>query len=94
MTEVSMSEAGVVVDATLVAKAFGIAPDVVRQEMRDGTITSQSETGVAEDAGRMRVTFYREDRVFRLVIAETGEILSRATFPVLARRRSAPPDVD
>lgn len=89
MSSVSVSENGFVVDAALIGKAFHIDPDVVREEMRSGTITVRSETGVGADEGRWRITFVRKGRALRLTVNREGEVLSQGTFPV-GRRAPAP----
>lgn len=89
MGEVSVSRDGFEVDAGVVGGAFGIPPETVREEMRAGLITSRCETGVDEDEGRWRLTFYRGGRAFRLVVDAEGAVLTRGSFPV-ARDRPAP----
>lgn len=87
MGEVSVTENGFVVDAGVIAEAFGITAEQVRADMRGGRITSRSETGAGNDAGRWRMTFYRDDRAFRLVVNAEGHVLSRGSFPVTRRER-------
>ncbi|MEO9781945.1 MAG: DUF6522 family protein [Sedimentitalea sp.] len=87
MSQISVSAEGFVVDAELLGSAFGVAPETIPEEMRNGDITSRSETGVGEDAGKSRLTFYREGRALRLVVNSGGEILSRSSFPVSKGRR-------
>ena len=72
---------GFVVDAALLAEAFGLSEAAIRQGMADGTITSRCETGVGEDTGRWRLTFRHGGRAVRLVVDETGEIRTRSSFP-------------
>ncbi len=90
MTRVEPSQDGFVVDATLLAEAFEIAPDAVQPLMRKGEITSRSETGIEEDAGRSRLTFHYRDRAVRFVVDQSGTILKQMRFPV--RSRAAAPD--
>ena len=82
MADVSRTAEGFVVDAAVIARAFGILPAQVREDMRNGRITSRSETGRDEDVGRWRMTFFRNGRAFRIVVDAEGAILSRSTFPV------------
>ena len=42
---------------------------------------SKDQTGVEEDAGRWRLTFFHGGRALRLIVDAEGTILSRATFP-------------
>ncbi len=88
MSEVSKTDSGFVVEAATIARAFKITEEQVREEMRNGLISSRSESGAGEDEGRWRMTFYRADRAFRLVVDEKGEVLSRGSFPVTPRARS------
>ena len=88
MSEVSKTDSGFVVEASAIAQAFKITEDQVREEMRNGLISIRSESGSGEDQGRWRMTFYRADRAFRLVVDQEGEVLSRGSFPVTPRVRS------
>ncbi|MBS1303360.1 DUF6522 family protein [Loktanella sp. SALINAS62] len=81
MNDVSISTDGFVVDAGIIGNAFGIPAADVPARMRAGDITSRCETGVDDDAGRWRLTFYFGGRALRLVVDEAGTILSRSTFP-------------
>ncbi|RVV96717.1 hypothetical protein EKE94_17750 [Mesobaculum littorinae] len=91
MTTISRTEDGFVVDAGVIAEAFGITPDQVRDEMRGGGIATRSETGEGADAGRWRMTFFRGDRAFRLVVDAAGAVLSRSSFPIAPRGAGRPP---
>jgi hypothetical protein len=42
--------------------------------MREGKITVLCERGVDEDAGRYRMTFFHENRRFRLVVDEEADL--------------------
>ncbi len=84
MSEVSVMTDGFIVDAAIVGAAFGVAPADVPARLRTGAITSRCETGVADHAGRWRLTFYSGGRALRLVVDGSGTILSRATFPAHA----------
>ncbi|SDI82554.1 DUF6522 family protein [Alloyangia pacifica] len=88
MGEVSKTDSGFVVEAATIARAFKVTEEQVREEMRSGLISSRSERGAGKDEGRWRMTFYRADRAFRLVVDEEGEVLSRGSFPVTPRARS------
>ncbi|SFQ68195.1 hypothetical protein SAMN05421853_12015 [Roseivivax halotolerans] len=80
MSQVTFSTDGFVVDAEIVGAAFDLAYADVPGKLRVGEITSRCETGVDEDAGRWRLTFYSGGRALRLVVDEAGVILSRSTF--------------
>lgn len=84
MSNISLTTDGFVVDAEIVGAAFGIAPADVPAKLRQGKITSRCETGVDDDAGRWRLTFYSEGRALRMIVDKAGSILSRSTFPAHA----------
>ncbi|MEZ5900989.1 MAG: DUF6522 family protein [Hyphomicrobiaceae bacterium] len=86
MTEVERSGDGFVVTARVLAEAFGLTEEGVRDKMRSGTITSRSETGVGDDEGRYRLTFHYEGRALRLVVDDRGTVLKRAAFPIRIRQ--------
>jgi hypothetical protein len=90
MTQVERDGAGFVVPANLLAKAFGLTEDDVRQAMRDGAMTSICEAGMGADAGRWRLTFRLNSRACRYTVDATGTILSTSRFPVRARSPLAP----
>lgn len=81
MDEVTISADGFTVDAHVLGAAFGLEPANISERLRTGQITSQCETGVDEDAGRWRLTFFHGGRALRLIVDAEGTILSRATFP-------------
>jgi len=80
MTQVEIGENGFVVDAEVLAEAFGIEAADVQPRMQSGALTSRCEQGVDEDAGRWRLTFYHNGRALRLTVDVSGEILGRARF--------------
>jgi hypothetical protein len=85
MTQIDVTQDGFVVDAAIIAAALKLKPEQIQPLMRSGEITSKSETGVGEDAGRSRLTFLYGDRAVRLVIDQAGTILKRASFPIRSR---------
>ncbi len=76
MSKVTISTDGFVVDAEIVGAAFNFAPADVPAKLRAGEITSRCETGVDDDVGRWRLTFYSGGRALRLIVDEAGTILS------------------
>ncbi len=93
MAEVTVTKDGFVVDAELVGAALGVEPASVPARMRSGEITSRCETGVAEDAGRFRLTLFCDGRALRLTVDGEGTILSRATFPAPRAVRERQPEM-
>lgn len=84
MTRVERDGDSFVVDAAILATAFGRPATEIRASMQDGRITSRCETGSDADAGRWRLTFYHGGRALRLTVNAEGEILKRAIFDVPA----------
>lgn len=89
MTQIERAGEGFVVEAGLLAAAFGLEAAAVPGLMRDGAITSRLETGHDADAGRFRLTFFFGGRAFRLILDDAGRVLLRARFDA-PRRRPAP----
>lgn len=86
MTTVELSENGFVVEAESIAEAFGIAAATVQGLMQSGAITSRCEKGAGEDAGRWRLTFFYNNRAFRLTMDETSTVIGRARFDAPRRQ--------
>ena len=83
--KVVLTENGAVVDAHDLGTLLGIPAADVPLKMRNGEITSRSETGEGDDEGRVRLTFWYQDRRVRLVCDQAGNVLK--TSRVLATRR-------
>ena len=62
-------------DVAMVAKGLRIEPSFVHDGMRDGKITTLCERGFDEDEGHHRLTLFSENRRFRLVIGEGGNVV-------------------
>ena len=75
-TGIRCTEGAVEVDATLVARGLNLPVEQFMAEMRRGIVYNTSERGIGEDEGRFRLTFRYRDRVFRLIVTTTGEIVS------------------
>jgi hypothetical protein len=75
---VEFEEAAVSVDAALIAEDLGLEPAGLIEALRAGRVTAVCEQGIAQDAGRFRLTFYHRDRRLRLIIDPTGQVLERA----------------
>ena len=70
MALVKFEEGTLNIDAAVIGRGLNIEPSIVQGRMREGKITVLSERGVDEDAGRYRLTFFYENRRFRLVVDE------------------------
>ena len=93
MASLEIEDGTVQIDATIVAEAFGIAPDRLIELMRQGKVTSLSERGMDEDAGKVRLTFFHDNRRLRIVADESGGVIQRSVIdfgdlalPASARR--------
>lgn len=93
VNHVERSESGFVVPAEILAEAFGLDPAAIPQMMRAGAITSLSEAGHAEDAGRHRLTFFHDEKAFRLTVDAGGRILSRSRFDAPGRGHAGDDDM-
>ena len=96
MALVEFEDGAIQVDVAGVAKGLGIEPPLVQEGMREGRITSLCERGVDEDQGRYRVTFFSENRRFRLTIDNEGNVVQRSAvdfgergLPASARKPGA-----
>lgn|SRR5680860_1787663 len=89
MSAVVIDSDGITVDARLVAEGFGLTEGKVRELMRSGAITSRSETGEGEHIGRTRLNFLYGNRVLRLTIDHSGELLSPAQIDFTNSKISA-----
>ncbi|AMY68641.1 DUF6522 family protein [Frigidibacter mobilis] len=88
MGAISFEDGRIEVDAALVAKALQMEPEALRAALRSGAVTSQCETGMDEDAGRFRLTFFSATRRLRLTVAASGEVLQTSTADY--RRKPGP----
>lgn len=79
-----------IVPVELLSDVFGLSEAAVRQGMRANTITSVSETGVGEDEGRWRLTFFFQDRACRFIVDQHGQVLKRTSFPIGGRTAQTP----
>lgn len=83
--KVEMKDGQPVIDAADLAALLGLSPEDVRAKMRSGDITSRFETGMDEDAGRIRLTFYHENKKVRLTCLEDGTVLKTARTDIGGR---------
>lgn len=68
-----------IIDAEVLAPALGLSPDELKDEMREGLVYGVAEAGVAEDAGRTRLTFRYRARSWRVVVLRDGTLLRDPT---------------
>ena len=96
MAIVEFEEGALRIDATVIGRGLNVEPSLVQVRMREGKITALCERGVDEDAGRYRLTFFHENRRFRVVVDEEGNAIKRSTvdfgdrpLPTLMRKDRA-----
>jgi len=77
MPGIDLQQDGARIDAAVLARAFGISADDLRQGMRDGTITSRFERGAGKDAGTVRLIFFSSSRRIRITADASGRICQR-----------------
>jgi hypothetical protein len=80
MKSVEFEDGAIQIDATVVAKGLGIVPTLLLERLREGKITSLCERGTDVDSGRYRLTFFSENRRFRLIVNESGAIVQRSAI--------------
>ena len=85
MAMIEFCEGDIQVDAKLIAEGLGTDLSCIQAAMREGKITSRYERGVAEDEGRIRLTFFTEHCRLRLVIDESGSVIQRSTIDFSGR---------
>jgi hypothetical protein len=77
---VEFEEGGIQVDVAIVAKGLGIERPLLLKAMREGRITSLCERRLDDDDGRYRLTFFSENRRFRLLVDDQGNVIHRAAI--------------
>jgi hypothetical protein len=73
--KVDLSDTVATVDAHDLGPLLGLDPAEVPAKMRSGEITSRSEQGVDDDAGRVRLTFWYKGQRVRLICDADGTVL-------------------
>ena len=91
MSQISITDKMIEIDAKLVAEGLGMHPDALRQAMQDGKVTHIVEKGEAEDAGRFRVTFYSPNRRLRLLFDAEGTLLQTSSADYSRKPRPVTP---
>jgi hypothetical protein len=93
---VEFEEGTLCVDAAIIGRGLRVEPALVPVRMREGKVTVICERGLDEDAGRYRLTFFYQNRRFRLVVDEAGKAIQRSTvdfgdrpLPISMRKPSA-----
>lgn len=74
--KIDLSQSEPLIEAVDLANALELTPENVMACMRDGAITSRFETGVDEDAGTHRLTFWHGDTKVRFTCDAEGAVLT------------------
>lgn len=69
---ISIENGSYTVDADYLAPRLNLTPGALKAEMRAGLVTSVSEKGEGEDAGRIRLTFRYRARAWSVRIEPDG----------------------
>lgn len=80
MADVTRQGEEFTVDAGIIADGLGLPEHAIARAMSTGAITTRTERGEGEDAGRFRLSFFHREKVLRLTVDDSGNILSRARF--------------
>ena len=80
MAQIAFADGDIEVPAELIAKGLGVPLARMQTLMRAGAITSRCESGVDDDAGRHRLTFFCGGRRFRLIIDDEGRVIRRTAI--------------
>lgn len=73
--KIDLSRPEPVIDAADLARALDLSPEQVRTFMRNSDITSRFETGIDEDAGTHRLTFWYKQTRVRFTCDMEGNVL-------------------
>ena len=65
----------ITVDADAIAEGLGLTVEVLQKEMAEGRVLAVTETGIADDDGRLRVTFRYGTRIWRIVRFADGTLV-------------------
>lgn len=87
--KVDMTGGQATIDAHDLGPLLGLTPADVPAKMRSGEITSRSETGVDEDAGRLRLIFMYDNKRVRLTCTSDGTVISTSTTPIIIDKPTA-----
>ena len=82
---ISFANGAIEVEATVIAEALDLPPEVLMTMVRSGQITSLCERGVDADEGRYRLTFFHGSKRLRVVVDGRGQIIQRSSIDFGAR---------
>ena len=77
LARIAFVDGHIEVPAELIAEGLGVSLSEVQKLMRAARITGRCESGIEDDAGRYRLTFFCGGRRFRLIIDGEGRVIRR-----------------
>jgi hypothetical protein len=77
LARIAFVDGHIEVPAELIAEGLGVSLSEVQTLMRAARITGRCESGIEDDAGRHRLTFFCGGRRFRLIIDGEGRVIRR-----------------
>ncbi len=80
--KIDLTQPNPTIEATDLGKLLGLAPADVLALMRSGDITSRFETGVDEDAGTVRLTFWYKRIRVRFTCDADGTVINTTRVSV------------
>ena len=76
---VMIEDGEITIAADLLAQRLGLSAEALKAQMRRGYVYSLAEQGVAEDAGRTRLTFRHRTRSWTVVVEPDGTLVETST---------------
>ncbi|WP_299030942.1 DUF6522 family protein [uncultured Sulfitobacter sp.] len=73
--KIDLTQSNPMIDASDLAKLLDVQASDVIGLMREGAITSRFESGIDEDAGTHRLTFWHNDKRVRFTCDDEGNVL-------------------
>ena len=80
MARIAFVDGDIEVPAELIAEGLGLSLAQMQALLRSARITGRCESGIDDDAGRRRLTFFCGARRFRLIIDGEGHVIRRTTI--------------
>jgi Family of unknown function (DUF6522) len=77
MAMIAVEVGTIQVDATT-AEGLTVEPSLIQKRLREERITSLCKRGIDEDSGLYRLTFFSDNRRFRLVVDEKSNVVQRS----------------
>ena len=87
---VTIENGEITIAADLLAQKLGLSVEALKAEMRRGYVYSLGEQGLAEDAGRTRLTFRYRTRAWTVVVEPDGTLVETSA----ASNKAAPATKD